>query len=310
MAAYDAVRDFDIVHDHTVMGPVYAERFPDLPVVTTIHGPFNDELTDLYSPHRRPRADHRHLPRPAEARARHPHRPGHPPRPRRRGLPGRRGRRRVLPVPRAHVARQGRRTAPSRRPRRRACRCSWRPRCARPWEFEYFEMIVKPHLTDDIQYLGEVPHEHKLAAARRRQGVAVPDPLERAVRHGDDRGAGVRHPGARVPRGRRPRGRRRRPHRLPLPRRDRHGRGHRPRRRPRSRADCRAAVAGYFSTHRMVAEHLALFEDVVAGRHHNSRSERSGRGRRRLRWRPWPGGRRGRRVGGRRAGGRRGGRRR
>jgi glycosyltransferase involved in cell wall biosynthesis len=34
-----------------------------------------------------------------------------------------------------------------------------------------------------------------------------------------------------------------------------------------SRADCRAAVAGYFSTGRMVAEHLALFEDVLAGRH-------------------------------------------
>jgi glycosyltransferase involved in cell wall biosynthesis len=30
------------------------------------------------------------------------------------------------------------------------------------WEFEYFEMQVKPHLGDDIAYLGEVPHEHKL----------------------------------------------------------------------------------------------------------------------------------------------------
>lgn len=40
--------DFDIVHDHTVAGPFYAERYPGLPVVTTIHGPFNDELTELY----------------------------------------------------------------------------------------------------------------------------------------------------------------------------------------------------------------------------------------------------------------------
>ena len=47
--AYEAVADHDVVHDHTVMGPFYAERYPDLPVVTTIHGPFNDELTDLYS---------------------------------------------------------------------------------------------------------------------------------------------------------------------------------------------------------------------------------------------------------------------
>jgi hypothetical protein len=32
------------------------------------------------------------------------------------------------------------------------------------------------------------------------------------------------------------------------------------------RADCRAAVEGYFSTDRMVAEHIALFEDLLASR--------------------------------------------
>lgn len=46
--AYEAVKDFDIVHDHTVMGPTYSERFPSLRVVTTNHGPFNAELTDIY----------------------------------------------------------------------------------------------------------------------------------------------------------------------------------------------------------------------------------------------------------------------
>jgi glycosyltransferase involved in cell wall biosynthesis len=46
--AYEAVRGYDVVHDHTLMGPFYAERYPDLPVATTIHGPFNAELTDLY----------------------------------------------------------------------------------------------------------------------------------------------------------------------------------------------------------------------------------------------------------------------
>ena len=30
MHAYEAVQDADIVHDHTVVGPLYAERFPDL----------------------------------------------------------------------------------------------------------------------------------------------------------------------------------------------------------------------------------------------------------------------------------------
>lgn len=38
----------DVVHDHTLIGPVYARRYPDLPVVTTNHGPFNEELTALY----------------------------------------------------------------------------------------------------------------------------------------------------------------------------------------------------------------------------------------------------------------------
>ncbi len=48
MAAYDIVSEFDIVHDHTVVGPLYSERFPDLQVVTTVHGPLNEELIDLY----------------------------------------------------------------------------------------------------------------------------------------------------------------------------------------------------------------------------------------------------------------------
>ena len=40
---YECARDYDIVHDHTVIGPVYAAgRFAG-PVVTTNHGPFNSE---------------------------------------------------------------------------------------------------------------------------------------------------------------------------------------------------------------------------------------------------------------------------
>ncbi len=38
----------DIVHDHTLIGPVYAERFAGLQVVTTNHGPFQSELGDYY----------------------------------------------------------------------------------------------------------------------------------------------------------------------------------------------------------------------------------------------------------------------
>lgn len=46
--AYDAVKGFDLVHDHTILGPVYAERFPELAVVSTIHGPIDAQLADLY----------------------------------------------------------------------------------------------------------------------------------------------------------------------------------------------------------------------------------------------------------------------
>jgi glycosyltransferase involved in cell wall biosynthesis len=48
--AYQAAADAraDIVHDHTLVGPVYADRFPGLPVVTTNHGPFQSELGDYY----------------------------------------------------------------------------------------------------------------------------------------------------------------------------------------------------------------------------------------------------------------------
>lgn len=47
--AYDVIAAWgaDIVHDHTLVGPVYAAT-RDIPVVTTNHGPFNGELGDLY----------------------------------------------------------------------------------------------------------------------------------------------------------------------------------------------------------------------------------------------------------------------
>jgi glycosyltransferase involved in cell wall biosynthesis len=48
--AYEAAinAEADIVHDHTLAGPVYADRFAGLPVVTTNHGPFQSELGDYY----------------------------------------------------------------------------------------------------------------------------------------------------------------------------------------------------------------------------------------------------------------------
>ena len=46
--AYQAAADADIIHDHTLVGPVYADRFGELAVVTTNHGPFQSELGDYY----------------------------------------------------------------------------------------------------------------------------------------------------------------------------------------------------------------------------------------------------------------------
>ncbi len=46
-AAYDALDGLDIVHDHTLAGLFLSQLHP-VPVVTTNHGPFGDDLSDLY----------------------------------------------------------------------------------------------------------------------------------------------------------------------------------------------------------------------------------------------------------------------
>jgi glycosyltransferase involved in cell wall biosynthesis len=50
LAAYETLRDMgcDIIHDHTMAGPVMA-RASTVPVVTTIHGPLVRELLEIYS---------------------------------------------------------------------------------------------------------------------------------------------------------------------------------------------------------------------------------------------------------------------
>jgi glycosyltransferase involved in cell wall biosynthesis len=47
-AAYDRFADMDIVHDHTLAGLFHRYRPANLPIVTTCHGPFNEDLVDLY----------------------------------------------------------------------------------------------------------------------------------------------------------------------------------------------------------------------------------------------------------------------
>jgi glycosyltransferase involved in cell wall biosynthesis len=264
MHAYDAVQDFDIVHDHTVLGPVYAGRYPDLKVVTTIHGPFNDELTDIYSriATRVPiiaisHSQRRHVPEVPIARVIH------------HGI-----------NPDAFPVGSGDagyflflgRMAPQ-KGAHRAIEAAWKAgvplllaaKMREPWEFEYFETYVKPYLNDDLVYLGEVDHEEKLrllAGARALLNpIRWPEPfglvMVEALACGtpvltfpegaapeiveDGRTGFLCHDEADMA--------------------ERIGQVDQ-----LDRTACRAAVTEYFNTRRMVDEHLALFEDILARR--------------------------------------------
>jgi glycosyltransferase involved in cell wall biosynthesis len=46
--AYAAMAGMDIIHDHTLAGPLYLNRPRGVPVVTTNHGPFRQPLCDIY----------------------------------------------------------------------------------------------------------------------------------------------------------------------------------------------------------------------------------------------------------------------
>ena len=132
MHAYEAVQDYDIVHDHTVSGPVYAERFPGLRWSPPSTGRSTRSSTDIYRriAGRVPiiaisHDQRRHAPDIPIARVIH------------HGIdpavfPVGRRRRRLLPVPRPHGAREG--GPPGRRGglARPGCGSCWPPRCASP----------------------------------------------------------------------------------------------------------------------------------------------------------------------------------
>ncbi|HLY82906.1 MAG TPA: glycosyltransferase family 4 protein [Acidimicrobiales bacterium] len=261
MHAYEAVAGFDIVHDHTVMGPVYAARYPDLKVVTTIHGPFNEELTDIYQRVARrvpiiaiSHVQRRHVPQIPIARVIH------------HGLDAS-----EFPVGSGdggYLLFLGR-MAPEKGPHRaiEAAQKAGIPllmaaKMREPAEFDYFDNQVRPHLNAETQYLGEVPHEEKLQLLG--GALALLNPIRWAEPFGlvmiealacgtpvltfpegaapeiiEDGGTGyLCHDVAEMAEA--------------IGRIDR-----------LDRAACREAVEGYFSIDRMVAEHLALFDDLL-----------------------------------------------
>jgi glycosyltransferase involved in cell wall biosynthesis len=163
--AYEAVAEWgaDIVHDHSIIGPFHAaDRYPDLPVATTIHGPFNDELTDLYE-----RLNKDDIPIIGISNAQADSAPS---------------------VRVARVIHHGidavdfpigagdggyclflGRMSPDKGPHRAIAAAQragvpliMAAKMREAWEVAFFEEHVKPHLSDTIKYLGEVPHEQKL----------------------------------------------------------------------------------------------------------------------------------------------------
>jgi len=265
--AYDAVADHDIVHDHTVMGPFYSERYPGLSVVTTIHGPFNDELIDLYS------ALGPHVPIVSISHAQRQAAPEVPIRrvihhgldasafPLGDGGGDAEGEfvvflGRMAPDKGAHRAIEVARAA--------GIRILLAAKMREPWERAYFDQNVAGLLGPDAVYLGEVPHERKVELLANARALLFPirwnEPfgmvmLEAmacgtpvlAFREGaapevvddgttgflcDDEASMVEALG-----------------RLDQLR----------------RQDCRASVEGYFSTERMVAEHIELYEEIMKG---------------------------------------------
>ena len=47
--AYDAMADRELIHDHTIAGPLYRHRPPGVPVVVTNHGPFDENTNVLFA---------------------------------------------------------------------------------------------------------------------------------------------------------------------------------------------------------------------------------------------------------------------
>ena len=263
--AYDALTDVDLVHDHTLLGPVWAMmQRPELPVVTTAHGQFTPELIDLYGAiaDRVPviaisHAQRRSAPSVRVARVIH-HGIDLA------GFPEGRGDGgyvlflgRMSPDKGVHQA-----VAVARAARKRLLIAAKMKTAA---EREYYEQQVAPLLGHDAVYVGEVGGRRKLALLAGAEAlvnpIRWPEPFGLVMIEALACGTPVLtfDEGA-------------------APEIVEHGRtgffcsnAHEMVARVRdvadlNRADCRASVATRFSATRMVREHLDLYRDVLADR--------------------------------------------
>jgi glycosyltransferase involved in cell wall biosynthesis len=166
IAAYRQARDagVDVVHDHTLVGPFFARRYPWLPVVTTNHGPFEGDLAEVYRTmtelvpvvaiSHNQAAEARRLGIPVEAVIHHGvHLDDYPIGTGRGGYAAFVGR--MNPTKGVHVACQLARQADI--PLRIAAKMR------EPDEQAYFEGCVRPKLGGPIEYLGELTRGDTLA---------------------------------------------------------------------------------------------------------------------------------------------------
>ena len=220
VAAYEQLTDVDVIHDHTLSGPLLGPRRTGVPIVATHHGVFDDATTRIF----------RDVARSAKVIAishcqaagggRHPHRRRRAPRDRRRG-PRARGRRGWLPgLPRAHGAGEG---PPPRHPHRPAAGDA--PAARGQDAGGAGDGLLRGRGPAPA---GRGDRVHRRARPRRQGAAAVRSPrpaqphrLAGAVRDGDARGARLRHAGRGAGRGRGAGDRGPRDGRLPRPHRRR-----------------------------------------------------------------------------------------
>jgi glycosyltransferase involved in cell wall biosynthesis len=262
LAAYEAVQGFDIVHDHTVVGPFLAERWPALKVASTIHGDLKGELADLC------RQVSKQVSLIAISQSQH--RPA-------RDIPiarvihhgldaidfpfGDRDGGYCLFLGRMSADKGAHRAILA--ARKAGIDLKMAAKMREPSELEYFENEVQPLLGDGIEYLGEVPHHQKLELLAAARALLFPirwnEPFGMVMIEAMACGTPV----IAFPEGAAPEVIRDGETGFLVDDEDEMASAI-DRVSELDRRTCRRAVETYFSTDRMVAEHVELFEQILS----------------------------------------------